>query len=814
MNSSEQQRAVMFSSAERRRNKKGKLVETGRILWYVKVTAKAKPLLIEKGRKKGQYCLGEIREQWPSREEAADRKQRIDEFFFPTTAPCAVPPLTLEQQKNCALVLNGHCLSKELGTDWGNEPDLILRMYDFCRRNKMPLIKKGAPLWVSALDAWIKSGEQGDETNTRLRADSRPGRKMFKRLTGVVFKSFKPGEVAVDTFLNWVLGRIDLNGFVAPMRDDQGNVTDPGSLRILDKDGNEADYEGELPFPYWVGENLQKQYSSFINWCSQYPRFWCQPLRFKHIAKPRAVAEANTHQAMSIEQFKITLQWYYFAGWLGPNPDPGGATYAAYAVQNCFGGTRKTETKRGTGLHVTDGLLAVETRDGKCNPRVNKVLPVFLIHKKYLERRGLWEKENLNLNDSTRSVIHYLAGWDYEREETIIQAERFLRYCEEHGIKTPERGEGWGPYPANGMRDLALSMHIKLFFDQDQTSAWGGTSGVQLDNWYFCPTDILGHRFTLDDGREYWLHLTPCIIEAYKGKPWLAKWGTKNGEKTFGLPLGHMLEGHLGPEMQAALEELDAGSETAAPNPLRVQTLEQRLTELQGNEKVLLDERAKWHEQNPDARLRESPNAKKLKNTQVLIARALNRLELARKGIPSTRLVSDSRVCTMEQKQRWVNLVAWMSRLTPHIKPKLAEAIGVDFTTFSVWLKQAGKRVPMASTFETALDRSVAYGYDARVTYVYLPAFERGLKVETRWDSLVGWLTRRPSGFLTHFAKSIGVPQTTVSQWCIRGSKRMPLSSLRVIAEEKAISLGWTPNSDRANGEKADAASHARALQG
>jgi hypothetical protein len=76
----------------------------------------------------------DVREQHYTEEEARQRAKEIDNVFFPEKAAIKIPVLPTflnqEQLACCEVVLLAKCPTEQ----WGRSPELILQMFEFCRR--------------------------------------------------------------------------------------------------------------------------------------------------------------------------------------------------------------------------------------------------------------------------------------------------------------------------------------------------------------------------------------------------------------------------------------------------------------------------------------------------------------------------------------------------------------------------------------------------------------------------------------------------------------------------------------------------------
>jgi hypothetical protein len=120
-----QRRCAVFRSKDSR---------SGRTIWYTLVFPVHIPLRVRRGQRAGQLVLGEdVREQHSSEEEARERAREIDSILFPQSQPAHVPlqptRLTKAQLAACERVL----LAEAVNARWGDSPELVLQMWDFCR---------------------------------------------------------------------------------------------------------------------------------------------------------------------------------------------------------------------------------------------------------------------------------------------------------------------------------------------------------------------------------------------------------------------------------------------------------------------------------------------------------------------------------------------------------------------------------------------------------------------------------------------------------------------------------------------------------
>ena len=736
--------------------------------YFITFNAIERAVVAKAGMRKGEWVWGPYRERYTDRAVWGERIAELEELFFPdlleanlkATAVEAAKTITLsgDHLTNYMSILgpNGKCSNSEFGTNWGTDAGLILRMYEFCKRLGVNLGKGSkSKRWIDACEAWIKAGAKGDDYYKAIQDVSVDARKNFRRYTGIVFGQYDVDQVPVLEFMNFLKGRgAEKTGFKPPVIDAKENLIEPGHVMVestpkRDKDGDIIEpgkpvyYTGQFPFTESIVGVLTRQFSCFINFCAQPYNGWCDPMprNFKHFARHNIARRQN----MTIEQFERTLTWYFFYGTNGSHLIPGGATYAASAVMKFFGGLRKEEVERSSGSNINDGYLTlVDDPDEvktKANPFSTEMMPVFYALQGFLDSwkspdcpKGHWQKDNLRPRDTTEDCIQYLAGWSTGNQAAMAQAENFLKSCEEHDIEIPARGnqvvnpdgtttwESWGiPFPANGFRHLALSLHYKLFFDEVETGKWGGTSDNMLEDFYVSGFDLAGHYFTLQDVKRFWLFI-PEVSGSTTGQnlmPNLKKlrdkliadgWGLKqdNGN-TYGLPEGHKLDGHLDPSLVAALEEVKKESDQLEINPNTIAILRKRIDDCRSKEENLIDARALWNDENPGKPSSDFPDAEVLHYLRGRIAILRKHLELATKGVCFAQEEEKDHVTQGGLRDQWPGLIEWLKSLKHGLRAQFGRDIKVSHCTVSLWVVHGC--VPNEITAKAAYAKAIQMGY-------------------------------------------------------------------------------------------------------
>ncbi len=196
--------------------------------YYVSFTAAEKPIIAKAGKGKGKWIWGYYRERYINERVWLERISEIEDHFFPdiltakamqaSVEACKQLTISIDLLRNLTLVFGpgGYCSNSELGTDWGNDADLPLRMFDWCRKNNAPL-KKGTESipWLEALAKWIKAAEVGDDYHKKASKHTVEARESFRHLTGAVFAGYQVNQVGVSNFMQWVKGRApQLKGFI------------------------------------------------------------------------------------------------------------------------------------------------------------------------------------------------------------------------------------------------------------------------------------------------------------------------------------------------------------------------------------------------------------------------------------------------------------------------------------------------------------------------------------------------------------------------------------------------------------------------
>jgi hypothetical protein len=181
----------------------------------------------------------------------------------------------------------------------------------------------------------------------------------------------------------------------------------------------------------------------------------------------------------------------------------------------------------------------------------------------------------------------------------------------------PPRGNFGVPFPYNGFRTLALSMHFKLFLEDHTTGHWGGTSKTMLDNWYKAAKDLNKVQLTSAHGLKYWLDLPGPIRDWMKGNGRSRKtqllydlWGKEHNGRIVGLPRGHKLLGHLEPEDKVII---DAEGEAPVHNDVMIVAYTNRLKLAKAEEATEIANRDLWLKLNPSEAIKDYPGNRQLR---------------------------------------------------------------------------------------------------------------------------------------------------------------------------------------------------------
>jgi hypothetical protein len=279
-----QKRCAVFKSQEVRDGK-------ARTIWYTLVHPVDKPLLVAKGKRKGQKVIHQdVRERWATQAEADARKQAIDEFFFPTSTEVKMPIvptwLSKAQVKNTETVL----LAKANDAGWGNSANLILQMFDFCKLNGfVPAARGGSPRWNDAMKRYLEARKNGEDAKMSARKDTLQRYKELERITGVVFARFRMNQVTKSFIEKFMKSAAPIQVFYA--------TNEEGIYR-------QEDFKGVRPFTWTQRCHHTRTISAFINWCAA--RGWCSPIHLPLPVMPREKKEQEL-PALTLEQVQITL---------------------------------------------------------------------------------------------------------------------------------------------------------------------------------------------------------------------------------------------------------------------------------------------------------------------------------------------------------------------------------------------------------------------------------------------------------------------------------------------------------------------------
>jgi hypothetical protein len=211
--------------------------------------------------------------------------------------------------------------------------------------------------------------------------------------------------------------------------------------------------------------------------------------------------------------------------------------YAAFYVLGLFGGARVTEIARiaPSDFHLDDGILSIPASASKTRARTSEVTKNLIVMVQALIAKGMFEEENLKPSATQRMIIQILAGFSHNFPRITAFANRARMKILRKGL--PLTSERWNmPWPRNGLRRTALSMHFQLFGDVQRTTRWGGNSPGIFKKYY--------ERLCSKAGAaEYWVML-PAV---------LAREGI-----AVGLPEGHKLDPVIDKELKEATAKVTA----------------------------------------------------------------------------------------------------------------------------------------------------------------------------------------------------------------------------------------------------------------
>lgn len=822
--------------------------------YYISFTAAEKPIVAKAGKSKDKWIWGSYRERFIDEKVWLERISEIEDHFFPDLQAANAKRAAIEASKSLALSPDllknltlifgpgGYASNSELGTDWGMDDELPLRMYSFCKKNGARLKKGEKSLcWLDAVDRWIEVGKNGNDYYKKLSKPALRTRQTFRHLTGAVFAGFQVNEVSVLAFMEWLKGRgAAIKDVYAPQIVKSGTVVEPGFLKVLSASGEIEFYLGGFPFSESIVDQMTGQFRSFISFCSQPWNGWCAPIpsNFKRFV----VHEKPQRENMTLDQFEGTLRWFFFYGLKGSVPMPGDATYAANIVMRSLGGPRKAEAYRSSGSNVSDGLLTLNDKEKiKVNARATRMVPLFQFLHNFLENwktetspKGHWQDENLSLPEIAEDTILYLAGWESNNKQVIERAERYLKFCAEHAIAIPQRGQkdpaggkdefgfdkfiSWGPFPRNGFRHLALSMYYKLYFDPDATAIWGGTSDGMLDDWYLSAFDLLGHRFSLGDVKRYWLSI-PDLDFIPKLKDQRAKlitkgWGLKRASgSTLGLPPGHALDGFIEPELQVIMDEVKAETGQLEINPYTIEILSKKLEDQQAKAEKLIQERNEWSETNPNGNSTEFPGYNALKQSLKMVQIYRARLAAADQGVcyaseTNSKNRDRDKRAPVTLRAQWPSFLGWLKSLPHGGISQFAKALKLCPDTVGKWVRFG--RVPLESVMKLAFATASEgqWGYKSDVEYTPRRIEPTGAEL-LQWRSFVAWAKEQGHGFPRSFGMSLGLSASCVTAWMVGVPSKgfapaIPSPEVMASVFQKASQVGWVygiepkPRYDRA----------------
>jgi hypothetical protein len=691
-------------------------------------------------------------------------------------------------------------------------------------------LKKGTKTlpWLEALDKWIKAAKVGDDYYRKASKSTVKARKGFRHLTGAVFAGCQVNEVAVLNFMEWAKGRgAAVEGLYAPQVIKNGTIIEPGFLKVLSASGQIEFYAGGFPLADSVVTEVTKQFTIFINFCAQPFNGWCSPIpkNFKRFAQHIKPLREN----MTLDQFEIITRWFFFYGLKHNVPVPGDATFAANFVLRAFGGPRKAEAGRSSGSDVSAGRLTLNDKDKiKVNARAIRMMSIFQFLHGFLKSwkteaspKGHWEDRNTHLSEETEDCILYLAGFECNNKKVIDQAECFLKFCAEHRIAIPPRGQKdpdggkdefgfdefvcWGPFPPNGFRHLALSMHYKVYFEDKVTAVWGGTSSGMLDDWYLSTFDMLGHRFTLEDVKRYWLSIPDLefipTFNTFRAKILAKGWGVKQANGiTVGLPKGHKLDGEIDPELESIMEEIKAETGEVEINPHTIAILTKKLEDQKAKEAQLAERQNEWSVNNPTSKITDFAEYDALRQARKLLKNYREKLAAADKGLlfiskTTPRAGIANKKASISLTDRWPNFIDWLKSL-PHDRAReFSKAINLGSDSIRGWVRYG--RVPLQKTMEYVYARAceAEWGYISGVKYLPVRTEPTGVEV-LQWKSFVAWARVQDRGFLKHFGMSLDLSADCLWNWIMRRKTQNTapfIPSPDVIASVllKASQMGW-----------------------
>lgn len=359
------------------------------------------------------------------------------------------------------------------------------------------------------------------------------------------FGKFKSYELTDATILRMAYGQEPLMFFATSWKKKQ--TAEEAEKRLWD---TPIISDSKRPWSYHMLYRFLGAMRVFKNWMhssldpvTREQRNWCPPTTIKLPDEPRLVpGEAGKHvdskevtdilcrknPALTIPQAQALLDIVHVAF---------DGRFAGFYSHGMFGGSRIKETKRmGTdGFDPEDGVQVIAKQaDKKDQGRESQLLDNLIVIIESLKAAGLYTNANLRPNHNQRAAIHILAGFTSNSKQAHLRAQRERKRLAKLGIELPQYS--WGvPFPKNGLRRTALSMHFKLFGDEAMTEKWAGNGDV------FRP--YYKRLVTKAQAREYWVML-PSHLQAA---------GVK-----VNLPPGHKLDSAMTPEISAAAQAAGA----------------------------------------------------------------------------------------------------------------------------------------------------------------------------------------------------------------------------------------------------------------
>ena len=504
--------------------------------WYV--DGRALTPIVSKGQKK----IGRIKEQFPTEQLAQARCDEINDMLFGRKSIPMQPTHLKPDQLELAAKIFVKNLPEGTGleklVDWAITNDITpakmkmiqdatnllptgtdwVGLANWALKNNYKPAEK-APYVPEAWASFIKERATGTADVKRVSNKTLEGLIEEGRFITVKFATFKPADFTISSVLGYTAGD-DILMRQTGTFDWEKNELVPGEI---------VKSKTRRPWCWSTQIRVIKAFGAFLNWC--YKKDWRSKITIPRPIEPDEHAQKELPSLYDTKHGNAKAQALLDAAWAAY-----GGKFAAYYVQNLFGGARVSETRR-TGaadFRSADGVLSIPGQAAKKKKGRESIAikhSIFMVET--LRLKGQYNDENLRPSKHERRVIQVLAGFLSTSKSVLDDAEKERQQIDILGL--PLTKEKWGErYPQNAMRRTALSAHYQLYQSVSTTVEWAGNGKKIFRDYY-------KRLCTKAGAAEYWTML-PTVLKQMGAK--------------ISLPEGHKLDSALDPEIVFELDKI------------------------------------------------------------------------------------------------------------------------------------------------------------------------------------------------------------------------------------------------------------------